>query len=133
MTRGSRAWPSTAPSGRSTTSTATSHHSSIVRETPERIGLLFFVHLGEQGNASCGAQEQIVTGPGYREFIVGNPEMLVSYEVGTEAVLQELGSNISALSEYMERSRPCPTTLFEPFESSLVCSWGYSGTPSSTR
>lgn len=101
----------------------------VVRETPERIGLLFFVHLGEQGNASCGAQEQIVTGPGYREFVVGNPEMLVSYEVGTEAVLQELGSNISALSEYMDHTRPCPTTLFEPFESSLVCSWGYSGDP----
>lgn len=101
----------------------------VARQTPERIALLFFIHLGEVGNNNCGSREQVVTGPAYREFIVGNPAMLTSYEVGSEAILQELGGNISALSEYMERTRPCPRTLFEPFEASLVCSWGYWGDP----
>lgn len=100
-----------------------------VRKTPGRIALLHFVHLDEGANAQCGSAQQVVTGPAYREFVVGNPALITQYEIGTEAVLNELSKNITDLSEYMLRTRPCPTTVFGPFEVEVACSWGYTGEP----
>ena len=98
-------------------------------ETPERIALIYFLNLGEEANLTCGSTETRAQGEGYRQFIVGNQDMLESYEVGSELVLQELMNDATALSQYLELIRPCPATVFEPFATNVICNWGYTGDP----
>lgn len=99
-----------------------------VTATPERVALLYFLHLGFEADEACGT-DGVAQGDGYRHFIVGNPAMIQRYEVGSSPVLQTLMDDITALSEYLEMIRPCPTAVFEPFEANVICSWGYHADP----
>jgi len=101
----------------------------VASQEPDRIAGIYFLHLGADANAACGTPDRVVTGPGYRHFYVGNAAMIASYEVGTEAIQTELGQNITALSQYMELTRPCPTLVFQPSDANVICFWGYNLDP----
>ena len=91
-----------------------------VAATPERIAAFFFVRTSEAG-PQCGS---FFGGTGgYREFVLGN------LEIGSQAILDRIDSDISALTEYLEVVRPCPPALGNNFNAAVFCNWGYTGDP----
>jgi hypothetical protein len=96
--------------------------------TPQRVALLYFLHLGEEANLVCGG-DRLAQGEGYRHLIVGNEDMIKRYEVGSQPVLQRLMDDTTALSEYLELIRPCPPPIFEPFAANVICNWSYNTDP----
>lgn len=99
------------------------------RETPERIAVLYFIDLGEAGGGICGSSDQVLEGLGYRQFLLGNRDFILSYEIGTERILTDLMWDISALSQYLELFRACPSPSLVPFDGNVVCNWGYHTDP----
>jgi hypothetical protein len=74
---------------------------------PERIGALYFVYFGDPTvDDWCGSFGPV--GPeSYREFVLGNADMVERYEVGTEAILSELDDSVRFLKEYRRSLRGC--------------------------
>jgi hypothetical protein len=91
--------------------------------TPQRIGAIFFVKDGGAGGVSCsGSFGPSPGGATYREFIVGSEAMIEEWSLGTEEILQELGSNIASVSEFLRRMRVC-APVFPAFNLTVACEW----------
>jgi len=101
----------------------------VARETPEKIAVLFFIDLGEAGAGLCGSSDHVLEGLAYRQFLLGNRDFIQSYEIGTERILSDLMWDISALSQYLELSRACPSPSLQPFDGNVACNWGYQSDP----
>jgi len=94
-------------------------------ETPERIAVIFFVKDEPAGGTSCGGGGTFgasASGVTYREFILGKEAMIEEWSLGTDEILQQLGSDIVALSTFLERIRGC-TLLTEPLLQAVACNW----------
>jgi hypothetical protein len=90
--------------------------------SPERIAALYFVRDESSGGPVCGSFAG--GGGGYREFIVGNEALVKRWSIGTEEILERLDEDISALTEYFHRVRPCPPAHLN-FNVSVLCDWRF--------
>jgi hypothetical protein len=89
--------------------------------TPERIGAVYFIKDESAGGPSCGTF--LGGSNGYREFILGNPEMIEEWSVSTEEIRERIESDIELLGLFLERTRACPPTIAGDFNASVVCAW----------
>lgn len=91
--------------------------------TPERIGAIFFAKDGGSGGLACSGSFGPSPGAAtYREFIVGNEAMVEEWSLGTDEILQELGSDIASVSAFLRLVRACPP-VFPEFGLSVACEW----------
>src|SRR5690606_10063086 len=88
---------------------------------PERIGAFYFSYSGGPPSSYCGSFGPVGADP-YQEFVLGNEEMVLRYETGTEAILSELNENKRLLSEYLQYARRCSEPDFSSFSESARCS-----------
>lgn len=86
---------------------------------PERVGALYFVYVSE-GDGDCGSFGPVGMDT-YREFVLGNEEMVLRYEVGTEAILSELEQNRMLLGEYLRFAQRCSEPEFSAFVGAAAC------------
>jgi hypothetical protein len=70
---------------------------------PERIAAVYYVvdDLSPGGVATCES--------GKRELLIGNPDMVESFAIGTPEILTRLNADITALGALLEVARPCTT------------------------
>lgn len=88
---------------------------------PERIGALYFIYFGDPTVAIwCGSFGPV--GPeSYREFVLGNADMVERYEVGTEAILSELDESVFLLTQYRDSIRGCTEPSADLFFQLTAC------------
>ncbi len=90
--------------------------------TPARIGAVLHVHDSGDGGPDCS----LVPGAdvGYREFVVGNADMIQEWSLGTQLIRDRLSANIDQLTEFFNRTRACPNEVSPQFwNQDVVCSW----------
>jgi hypothetical protein len=102
-------------------------------QTPERVGAIFFAKDESAGGTGCGSGGTFgttaVAGVSYREFILGNEAMVEEWSIGTDEILQQLSSDIIALSTFLERIRDC-TLSNQPLGLAAACNWRLASTSS---
>ncbi len=99
----------------------------------ERIAALYYQHVatGQADAPDCyfGTFTRLGGSGGYREFIVGNPDMVEEWSLGTEEILARLQSDIQMLREYLGVVRPCPSSIAANFNAQVSCLWGQHNDP----
>lgn len=97
---------------------------------PRRIGAILYVKDAANGGPRCGGSF-IDGGNGYREFILGNLEMIEEWSLGTSAIRERLSANIAQLQRFFELVRNCPVSLSpSQWNIDVVCTWDQSAAPS---
>jgi len=91
--------------------------------TPSRLGAIYYQRDAFSGGPGCDGGFFFGSG-GYREFIVGNLEMVEEWSLGTQQIRDRLSTNIAQLSTFFERTRACPLVAnAEQWNPSVVCDW----------
>lgn len=94
----------------------------------DRIAALYYenVATGEADAPDCYFGTFTILGGsgGYREFVVGNPDMVEEWSLGTEEILVRLQADIQALSSYLQLIRSCPSPIGSNFNAEVSCLWG---------
>ena len=90
--------------------------------SPQRVGAVFYQDMGFAAQGCVGPATDPV---GFRQFALGNPEMVEQWSIATDEALLRLNQNIDDLSRFMERVRVCPVSIDDFSWSSMVsCGWG---------
>ena len=83
---------------------------------PEQIGAIFF----DSSFAPYGP----CTGPGQREFLLGNLAMVEEWSLGTQVIADRVRANIEQLTNFLNNTRRCPVTSdASAWEAGVFCSW----------
>jgi len=91
--------------------------------TPERLGAIFHEKDESDGGPSCTGLDLGLT-PGFREFIVGNLEMVQEWSIATQTIADRLTSNIDQLTRFFTTERTCPNEAGESgWNEQVVCGW----------
>ncbi len=91
--------------------------------SPSRIGAIFYVKDAVVGGPTCGGSF-LDGGNGYREFILGNLDMVEEWSIGTQSIRDRLSANIEQLTRFFEKMRSCPATVAATqWNLQVVCSW----------
>lgn len=93
--------------------------------TPRRIGAILYLKDSSDGGATCRASF-IDGGNGYREFILGNLEMIEEWSIGTSVIRERLSANIAQLERFFELTRGCPVSVSaSQWNIDVVCAWDF--------
>lgn len=94
-------------------------------DNPGRIGAIYYESRAEAGNAYCGSFSR--GGVGYREFAVGNIDMVKRWSLATPEIAERLKSDIAEL-EKLQKVVACFGELSD-WSTSVACGWeeGYFG------
>jgi hypothetical protein len=99
--------------------------SAIVLEHPERIGAVYFINEPENGRASCGSFANGCGTGTYREYFINNEQMVQRWELGTQAVLDEIERGITVVEAL--RMQVASGALVDPGDCELsrsaYCNW----------
>jgi len=91
--------------------------------TPSRLGAIYYQRDAFSGGVGCTDGFSFGSG-GYREFIVGNLEMVEEWSLGTQPIRDRLSANIAQLTTFFERTRACPLVAnAQQWNPSVVCGW----------
>ncbi len=103
---------------------------AVALADPQRIVGIYFVNGRTTGGADCGGSFGANVSAAFREFIVMNPAMVESWELGTETVRRAVEADIQQLGWFFEEVRSCPQlTNAEQWAADIVCSdWDRVGT-----
>lgn len=98
---------------------------ALALEHPERIGAVYFVNVPEDERANCGTFANGCGTGTYREYFINNEQMVQRWELGTQAVLDEIERGISVVSAL--RMQVASGALADPGACELsraaYCSW----------
>ncbi len=90
---------------------------------PERIGAIYFLRGAALDGPLCGTFNE--GGNGYREFVLGNLDMVEQWSLGTQALLERLQDDIALLEQFAAALRACPgVAYYTGWTADVACSWG---------
>ena len=92
---------------------------SAAYDNPGRIGAIYYESRAEAGNVYCGSFSQ--GGVGYREFALGNLDMVRRWSLATPEITQRLQSDIAEL-EKLQNALNCFGPLSD-WTTSVTCGW----------
>jgi hypothetical protein len=102
---------------------------AVALEHPERIGAVYFVNVPEDERANCGTFANGCGTGTYREHFINNEAMIQRWELGTQAVLDEIERGFDVVSGL--RAQVASGVLADPGACELsraaYCSWNGSG------
>lgn len=93
-------------------------------EAPERIAGIYFQKDRTAADVSCGGSFGLgLNGSAYREFILMNPSMIESWELGTETIREVVQADVGRLERLFAAIRGCSavTSSFSEWAASVTC------------
>jgi hypothetical protein len=95
----------------------------VVLTDPGRIAGIYFVRGEGEGGVACGGGSfgpQLFTS--FREFIIMNPNMIESWELGTAVVREAVAADVGQLEKFFETIRRCPdVSSVEEWATGIAC------------
>jgi hypothetical protein len=93
---------------------------------PDKIGVIFFERSRALGGPECFGTFEAGNNP-YREFIVGNENLVASWSLGTQEIRARLEADIAQLRAYLTYIRSTPRS-YSDYQALVSChSWHDAG------
>jgi hypothetical protein len=89
--------------------------------TPERIGAIYFQSSADSSSGYCGTFSQGAVA--FREFVLGNLQMVQRWSLATAEITQRLNSDITRLQAFEAEVACLRVDPQADWSSQLICSW----------
>ena len=91
-----------------------------VLASPERVGAIYYQSAAAAGSAYCGTFSH--GGVGFREFVLGNLDMVERWSLATPEIAQRLNDDIAELKAF--ESQIACMNISSDWSSAVACEWG---------